>query len=328
MAGPSSPNDERNRRLAQRIGVLRDQGRSLDEVDLSEDEVVRVLLAWRAEQDVSPSSAQSERLWAAIEAETQPTAAPAEPERKPATVFALPSVLRWVGAAALVLAGVLAWFVLRDAPEPVQVAAASDAIETYTAPDGSTIRLRPHSQLYRVPADDERRYRLTGEALFTVTPRVEAPFIVEAGALRVQVLGTTFNVRTWGRPSVFLQEGAVQLARADADASVQLAPGQQSGLTAEGTLAAPAASDSVEALDWLNDEMVFAARPAASVVDEIEQHFGIAIELPEAVQEETLSGRIVLAERAQSLADLGMVLGGHFERMDGQTYRFIPEEAL
>ena len=326
MADNAPSDDERNRRLARRIGVLRDQGRSLDDAAPSDDEVVRALRAYRAEQDVSPSSARSERLWAAIEAETQPAAAPSEPERKPATIFTLPSAWPWAVAASLVLAGVLAWLFLTGAPEPVQVAAADATIEMYTAPDGSTIRLRPHSQLYRFPGEDERRYRLTGEALFAVTPRAEAPFIVEAGALRVRVLGTTFNVRTWGRPAVFLQEGVVQLARASADETVQLAPGQQSGLTAAGTLALPTASDSAEALDWLNDEMIFTARSAASVVDEVEQHFGMAIELPEAVRDETLSGRIVLAERAQSLADLGMVLGGRFQRIDGQTYRFIAEE--
>ena len=228
-------------------------------------------------------------------------------------------------AASVAIAAVVAWLVLADAPEPVQVAAATTSIEAYTAPDGSTIRLRPHSTLYRIDSEGERRYRLNGEALFEVTPRPNRPFVVEAGALRVQVLGTTFTAHTWGQPAVFLQEGRVQLSTATDGEGVILQPGQRSTLTAAGTLTPPTAADSTAALDWLRQEVVFQSQPMADVVAELEQHYDLTITLPDAVAAETLSGQIALGTPQQSLEDLGLVLGGWFERVDARTYRFVQE---
>jgi ferric-dicitrate binding protein FerR (iron transport regulator) len=315
--------ESRDQDLAARIGVLRRQGQSLDASDLTEDAVVRALLRYRDAQDVAPRPEQSERVWAAIEAETA-EAHGTEEKREPATVFAFPSAVRWAVAASVVMAAVVAWLVLTGTSEPVQVAAATSSIETYTAPDGSTVRLRPHSALYRVETDGERRYQLTGEAFFDVTTRPE-PFIVAAGALRVQVLGTRFTAHTWGQPAVYLQEGRVQVSTGENGEQVTLQPGQRSALTADGTLAPPTAADSASALDWLRQEIAFESEPAASVVAELEQHFGVTIALPNDVARETLSGRIALTTPQQSLSDLGVVLGGRFERVSDGTYRFVRE---
>lgn len=322
MADTPASSDHRDRDLATRIGVLREQGRALEASELTEDEVVRALLAYRDEQDVSPRPEQTERLWTAIAAKT--TEAPADEQQETATVFALPSAIRWAVAASVAIAAVVAWIVLTDVPEPVQVAAASTSIEAYTAPDGSTIRLRPHSTLYRIETDGERRYQLTGEAFFDVTTRPE-PFIVEAGELWVQVLGTRFTAHTWGQPAVYLQEGRVQLRTGDDGERVTLQPGQRSALTADGTLTPPTEADSVAALDWLQQEMVFQSQPVADVVAELEQHYNLTIALPNAMATETLSGQIALGTPQQSLADLGLVLGGRFERTDTRTYRLVRE---
>jgi len=317
---PLSPED-RDQDLAARIGVLREQGRSLEASELTEDAVVRALLAYRDEREVSPRPEQSERLWAAIEAET---AAPrGEAAQEPAPIYTLSTATRWAVAASVAIAAVLAWLILADGPGPMPVATATTSIATYTAPDGSTIQLRPHSTLYRVDVDDARRYRLTGEAVFDVTTRPD-PFIVEAGGLQVQVLGTRFVAHTWGRPAVYLQEGEVRVSAATRGDTVTLQPGQRSTLTQAGTLTAPTDADSAAALDWLRAEMALQGQPAGEVVDELEQHFDLAISLPEAVATETLTGRIALEAPQQSLDDLGLVLGGRFERTGERTYRFVP----
>ncbi len=319
MADAPSPSEGQD--LAVRIGMVRRKGQSLDASDLTEDAVVRALLRYRDAQDVAPQPEQSARMWAAIEAATAEVHG-AEP-KEAATIFARPSAVRWAVAASVAVAAVVAWLLLTGAPEPVQVATASTSIETYTAPDGSTIRLRPHSTLYRIEADGERRYQLRGEAFFDVMTRPE-PFIVEAGALRVEGLGTRFTTHTWGQPAVYLQEGRVQVRTGEGE-RVTLQPGQRSTLTADRTLAPPTEADGVAALDWLRQEIAFESEPAASVVAELEQHFGVTIALPDDVARETLSGRIALETPAQSLSDLGLVLGGRFERIGDGAYRFVQE---
>lgn len=327
MADNAASNDDRARRLAERIGALRAAGRALEEADWPDDDtVIRVLRAYRAGQDPSPAPEQSARMWAAIDAETADAEAPAqEAEAAPARIFALPSAVRWAVAASLLLAVGVTWLLLSGPPAPEPVAAATTAVATYTAPDGSTIRLRPHSTLYRIAATDARRYRLEGEAFFDVATRAE-PFIVDAGALQVRVLGTRFTAHTWGQPAVFLQEGRVRVRTTARSDTVTLAPGQQSMLAADGTLTPPAPADTLAALDWLRDEIALDGQPAGAVVAELAHHYDLTITLPDPVAAETLSGRIALETPQQSLSDLGVVLGGRFERVDARTYRFTPSE--
>lgn len=65
-----------------------------------------------------------------------------------------------------------------------------------TLPDGSHIHLNSGTVLQYpvVFARDARRVKLSGEAMFEVTPDARKPFIVETFASDIQVLGTRFNV--------------------------------------------------------------------------------------------------------------------------------------
>lgn len=65
-----------------------------------------------------------------------------------------------------------------------------------TLPDGSHIHLNSCTVLQypAVFARDFRRVRLSGEAMFEVTPDAKKPFIVETFVSDIQVLGTKFNV--------------------------------------------------------------------------------------------------------------------------------------
>jgi transmembrane sensor len=234
---------------------------------------------------------------------------------------------------ALALAAVVALVVLREPGGPDLVAEAEDVAVTHTAADGSTVRLRPHSRLHRLPAPDGRlRYRLNGEAYFDVVQDPARTFEVEAGRGLVQVLGTRFTVQTWsGAAEVFLETGRVAFSTLapppEADSArlrVTLAPGQRSRVTPGGALTPPAPASARAALDWLDGEMHFARTPARRVADELAHHYGLTLRLPPDVRTQTLSGRVVLDDRAQSLRDLGTVLGGRFERTGPDTYRFVP----
>lgn len=65
-----------------------------------------------------------------------------------------------------------------------------------TLPDGSQIQLNSGTVLKypTVFARDSRRVKLSGEAMFVVSPDAKKPFVVETFASDIQVLGTKFNV--------------------------------------------------------------------------------------------------------------------------------------
>lgn len=66
-----------------------------------------------------------------------------------------------------------------------------------TLPDGSVAILNSYSQL-QYPGqftDSKRELQLTGEAWFNVTANPLKPFVIATGPVRIQVIGTSFNVR-------------------------------------------------------------------------------------------------------------------------------------
>lgn len=321
----TTPPSDPNQRLAERIGAALDQGDPLESV-LPDDDLGEALRAHReATREADLDAAPSERIWAAIAAQTQPSTDTANTDAHPARIVQMPAVRRWAVAAVLLMAVGLAWMVFR-APGPDVVAQAAASVVSYTAPDGSTVQLRPHSTLTRMPDDAALRYRLEGEAVFAVNARPDAsPFVVDAGAGRVRVLGTRFVVRTWtDQPEVLLQEGRVEWRHVDSGEATVLAPGQHGRLTNDGGVAVDEPSMS-RPLGWLEQELVLEQRSVRSVVAEVEHHFAITIRVPPAVAQQTLSGRILLDDPASSLRDLGRVLGGRFERTDARAYRFAKQ---
>jgi ferric-dicitrate binding protein FerR (iron transport regulator) len=88
-----------------------------------------------------------------------------------------------------------------------------------TLPDGNQVALGVASRL-DVPADYEMGrhiVRLQGEALFTVTHRTSALFLVQAGHTDVRVLGTSFVVRNYATDTttlVAVRDGKVSVQSA------------------------------------------------------------------------------------------------------------------
>lgn len=305
----SLPDDDRDLRLARRL----DSGAAPDGTDALDD----ALRAARPEAS-AVEAGTSARLWARVAGEIgadRPAAMPAARDRAPLRLVRTPAV-RWLAAAVVLVAlGVGMWTVQRG---PDLVAAAEDEIVTYEAPDGSTITLRPNSRLVRVDGS-ERAYRLDGEAFFAVARDPERPFTVEAGLGTVRVLGTRFDVSTWGgRAEVFVEEGRVEVSAAAS--TLVLTAGEAAAATDNGV--APVPDATAEAfLDWRRGEAAFESETVQRVADEIGQHFGVRITLPADVARRSVSGVIALESAPQALDGLGRILGGRFEPVDG-GYRF------
>ena len=298
------PDTDRDLRLARRL----DAGEAAD----GSDALLDVLRSVQPKASALGADV-SDRLWTGIEAEI---GADRLADRAPLRL--VPShVIRWAVAALVLLAiGVSVWMTQRG---PDIVAVASAEIVTWDAPDGSTVTLRPHSRLVRLD-DDARAYRLEGEAFFAVARDPERPFTVEAGPGVVRVLGTRFDVSTWGeRTAVFVEEGRVEVQGAASE--VVLGAGEAATVGVAGVRTLPTAS--AEAfLDWQRGEVVFERESVRRVADEIGQHFGVSVTVPGDAARESVSGVIVLESAAQALGDLGRILGGRFERGEG-GYRFV-----
>lgn len=123
-----------------------------------------------------------------------------------------------------------------------------------TLSDGTRVMLNANSTLeYPASFDDAevREVRLKGEAHFEVTKNPHRPFVVKAGEMQTQVLGTIFNVKAYRKdaPKVTLMEGKVKVSNADTE--VEMRPGQTATLQSD-KIVVSRASSSVS--DWLEGD--------------------------------------------------------------------------
>lgn len=132
-----------------------------------------------------------------------------------------------------------------------------------TLSDGTKVMLNANSTLeYPASFDDAevREVRLKGEAHFEVTKNPHRPFVVKAGEMQTQVLGTIFDVKAYRKdaPKVTLMQGKVKVSNADTE--VEMRPGQTATLQADKIVvskAAPSASDWLEG-DFDMDQVTLA----------------------------------------------------------------------
>ena len=123
-----------------------------------------------------------------------------------------------------------------------------------TLSDGTKVMLNANSTLeYPASFDDAevREVRLKGEAHFEVIKNPHRPFVVKAGEMQTQVLGTIFDVKAYRKdaPKVTLMQGKVKVSNADTE--VEMRPGQTATLQADKIVVSKA---SPSASDWLEGD--------------------------------------------------------------------------
>lgn len=193
-------------------------------------------------------------------------------------------LIQVAAAAVLALGGTAAWYAV-----PVTHRAAAGERMEVSLPDGSRVTLnagstvrhrRDFSWLPGVPAT-ARGVALEGEAFFDVSPAVR-PFTVAAGAARVRVLGTRFNVRAreeGGEARVDVEEGRVEVADPLRAYTVILRAGEAARLDpASGGLSRDRI-DQRRIAAWRSGGMVMVDEPLANVLDELGVRFDTEIRL-------------------------------------------------
>ncbi|UPZ35769.1 FecR domain-containing protein [Sphingobacterium sp. PCS056] len=148
-------------------------------------------------------------------------------------------------------------------------------------PDGTRVKLNASTTL-RYPtvfAADKREVRVDGEAYFEVAKRKNQPFIVETANQQVSVLGTHFNVNTYGNKSEMkttLQEGKVQVKELTSGKHLILLPGYQS-LVNKGKLISRAVDVNQE-LAWVDGRFNFDGKSLFEVMDDLSRWYNVDVE--------------------------------------------------
>lgn len=321
------PNKER--KLARQVrSVLEEKGTILSIDDPLMDEIVnhKKSLYFRYENELSESKVHS---WNKISSSIQNDISKASQEQRTASSFKYltnQNLTYLKAAAVLLLAALLSilYMQLDFSKEQLLVESESNQV-TYTLGDESRIQLRPKSRLFITDQSaEEVRYKLQGEAFFNVTKNSQRRFLIDTETGIVEVLGTSFNIREWNNKTVvYLQDGSLSLSTSNQTDKVTLNPGEAASVTADSVLAEPFQTDGEQYTSWQKNEIILNNRTVQSIVEELEYHYSIEILVPQNIQNEVLGGRLTLESRNLSLDNLGIVLGGNFSSIEGNTYQFV-----
>ncbi len=150
-------------------------------------------------------------------------------------------------------------------------------------PDGTRVWLNSGSEVsYPSVFEPElREITLSGEAFFDVQKNDRIPFIVHAGDLDVQVLGTSFNVKSYPGEDfteTTLVEGSVKLSNRDSKETVVLKPGERAVMIKNRKQFDR--SDHVETdlyTSWKNGKLVFKRERFGDLAVKMERWYNIQI---------------------------------------------------
>jgi len=160
-----------------------------------------------------------------------------------------------------------------------------EKVITIYLPDSSKVYINKNSNLSYLTSSfksKERVVQLSGEAYFDVKSNPEKPFIIYSDKSRIEVLGTSFNVKSIANSEeIIVEEGKVAFVRkSDLESKLILTPGKKGFIDANGQLKKIKASNPNE-LSWKTKKLIFSKTPMEEVVLEIEKYFSIDIVVAE-----------------------------------------------
>ena len=162
-------------------------------------------------------------------------------------------------------------------------------------PDGTKLTLNSCSKLTYPENFDlhTREIELAGEAFLNVARRENQPFIVNTQNIRVQVLGTCFNVKTYSHDnnaSVYVKSGKVKVSIPNADVYLEKTEGLSLNL-ATGNFSKY--QQTVDESAWRSGVLQFANTPLKDVLNEVERLYGCTLKYDEAlIDQYTVTGEL------------------------------------
>lgn len=130
-----------------------------------------------------------------------------------------------------------------------------------------------------------RKIQLEGEAYFKISANSKRPFIVEINNTRVEVLGTSFNVKAYEEDremSVVLDKGKIVFNTPIKN--YNLLPGQQALYDKKtGKCSISLLEKSTEASLWVNNILVFQDTPMAEVVKTLSRIYNVEFKIKDPI---------------------------------------------
>ncbi|QEC51271.1 FecR family protein [Anseongella ginsenosidimutans] len=197
------------------------------------------------------------------------------------------SAPRWLKAAAalalLISAGWLARYLLQENRFPAMVELASEQqVREEMLPDGSLVTLNKNSLISfpRKFRGTDRLVSLEGEAFFNVEPDKSKPFIISVNDLKVEVTGTSFNVKSRnGVTEVIVETGSVHVSRGSS--RIDLRPGEKAVSSNENEELVKQHTGGALYKYYRTNKFVCRATPLQELINTLNEAYGVHIVIPD-----------------------------------------------
>ncbi|PUZ25502.1 iron dicitrate transport regulator FecR [Chitinophaga parva] len=188
-----------------------------------------------------------------------------------------------------------------------------------TLPDGTEVWLNAASSIQYPVAfkGQERRVKISGEIYFEVANKSWQPFIVETDQMKLEVLGTSFNLNTYDNEKTIrttLLTGAVKISPLQGSMPAVkpqvLVPGQTAVLSKPGapegvTLTVTETPDPDKIIAWKNGLFNFDGQDLYSVMRQLERWYNIEVQYVGKPEDVIFKGKM---HRNTNLSDVLKVL--------------------
>jgi len=168
--------------------------------------------------------------------------------------------------------------------------------------DGTVVYMNAGSQLaFPVTFDpNQRQAVLSGEAFFEVTHNPEQPFVVVTNSINIEVLGTKFNVAAYPSETqieTYLVEGKVKVSENNtffSKSQEYLNPLQSAVYEKSGVNGIQVNNiNDIDYITWYKGYISFKSAKLSSIINKIERHYGVQIQLNDSsLEEKTISGKL------------------------------------
>lgn len=230
---------------------------------------------------------------------------------QPANDNQLKRFLPFAGLAAAALAVVALW--PSSAPSPVTITTEPGETRIVAISDEITMTLNGGTKVTLVE-EETRVAVLAGEVAFDIDSDDPSPLRVEVGDLVLADYGTVFNVvLNASSVEVAVAEGAVGI-NPDKE-NVSVAAGQKITADLAGGSMVREAVDTDTVGTWAEGRLEFDNTPATEAVAMLERSIGSKVTLAEALQEETLTGSLIVSEsERETVSQFAEFLGARARR--------------
>lgn len=223
--------------------------------------------------------------------------------------------MRWtISAVAVFILGVAGYFLLHqtDGKEYVEIAKTyckvlmpENCKGAVMLPDSSVVWLNSGSMLIYPEnfESDKRNVRLVGEGYFEVRRNPAAPFQLEAGKMKITVLGTTFNVKSYPDDEIVetvLLTGSVNVRVGDQEV-YKLHPNEKISWNTKNDRVSVSTVVGSDYNIWKEERLSFDNATLSDVLDKLEKWYGVEIICADSLKQNT---RLSLTVRNEPVKEI------------------------